>query len=241
MAPDRRVREVIEGALRLVGAIAVGETPVPEDVNTGLEVLQDLIGEWGDGGLVVPSVVKETFNLVVGTNDYTIGKVGAPDFDTIRPEQIIGALVRSGGYDYPVKIIGERAYRGISNKATQGRPSRLWYNPTAPLGTIYLWMTPSAIEALWITSIKPFVVPTTLPEKLFDTTKIPNNYHNALKWNLALELIPEYGKASDPVIIARAQQTYNQIVSLNAARRVQPAQIEIVTGVGYDNNDLIVV
>jgi len=235
----RTVREVIEGALRLVGAIAQGEPPAPEDVNTGLKILQDLIAEWGDGGLVVPSVVKETFNLAPVTNSYTIGKIGAPDFDTICPEQIIGAFIRVANHDYPITIIGEGAYRNISNKSTSGRPTKLWYNPTAPLGTIYLWMTPSAIEALWITSVKPFAIPAGLAEKLFDTTEIPRNYHNAIKWNLALDLCPEYGKTASQVIIGRAKITYDKIVSLNAARRVEPVSVDVLTGSGNNNRDLI--
>lgn len=239
MATNRTVRELIEESLRLVGAIAVGETPEAADVNLALEALQDLVGEWGDGGLLVPSIVKETFNLDIATNSYTIGKIGAPDFDTIRPEQIIGAFVRVDNHDYPITIIGEGAYRNIPDKTTAGRPTRLWYNPTAPLGTIYVWMTPSAIEALWLTSIKPFTVPAALANKLFDDYEIPNNYHNALKWNLALEIAPEYGKPPSQVIIARAQETKGKIESLNAARRVNPVNIDILTRGSIAGDDLI--
>lgn len=239
MAVNRTVRQVIEASLRLVGAIAVGETPSAEDMSTGKIALQDLIAEWGDGGLVVPSYVKEAITLVIGQVSYQIGEIAPADLDTVRPEQIIGAFVKSGGYDYPVAIIGERAYRGFLNKTNSGRPNRLWYNAIAPLGVISTYPVASAADELWITSIKPFTEPTTLPESLLDTTEIPRNYHNALKWNLALELAPEYGKTADQVIIGRAQRTYDKIISLNAARRVQPSPIDVVTGSGHNNNDLI--
>jgi len=239
MATARTVRQVIEGALRIVGAIAQGETPEADDINTALKVLQDLLAEWSDGGLMVPCYVKEEFDLTARQTSYTIGENGAPDFNTVRPEQIIGAYIRSGNYDYPVKIIDERAYRNISNKSTEGRPGQLWYNAGAPNGTIYLWYTPGSDYPLWITSVKPFTEPTNLAENLLNVTEIPRNYHNALKWNLAFELGPEYGKEPSATIIKRAKETEDKIISLNAARRVQPARLDSITGHGWTNNDLI--
>lgn len=239
MATSRTVRELIEGSLRLVGAVAQGETPAAEDVNTALETLQDLLAEWGDGGLVINCIVNEAVTLIIDQASYTIGENGASDLNTVRPEQIIGAFIRSGSYDYPVEIIGAKAYRDILHKSTSKRPKYLWYNATAPNGTIYVWGTPSAADALWITSIKPFTEPATLPEDLLNTTEIPRNYHNALKWNMALDLCPEYGKIASQVIIARAKISYDKIVSLNAARRVQPVNIEVTTGGGNNNSDLI--
>jgi len=237
MAIARTVREVIEGALRKIGAIAAGETPTAEDMAAGLSVLQDLLAEWSDGGLVVPSTVLEAITLVIGQNSYTVGQNGVPSLNTVRPEQITEAFVKSGGYDYPVTIIGEKAYQGFLNKTTQGRPDKLWYNATAPNGTIYVYYTPDTGYELWISSIKPFTEPTALAENLLNTTGIPRNYHNPLVWNLAVDLAPEFGLEASPTAIARAVQGYSMIVSLNAARRVQPAYLEIPGIVGRSNND----
>jgi len=237
MAVARTVREVIEGSLRKLQAIAVGETPTAEDMATGLVVLQDLLAEWSGGGLVVPCTVLETIALVIGQNSYTIGQNGVPSLYTVRPEQIIEAFVRAGGYDYPVSIIGQTAYQGILNKSNQGRPDKLWYNATAPNGTIYVYYTPDTADQLWIVSIKPFTEPTALAEELLDTTGIPRNYHNPLVWNLAVDLAPEFDLEASPTIIARAIQGYSMIVSLNAARRVQPTYLEIPGISGRSNND----
>ena len=237
MAVARTVREVIEGALRKTGAIAAGETPTAEDMAAGLSGLQDLLAEWSDGGLVVPCTVSEVITLVIGQSSYTVGEFAGADLATVRPEQIIEAFVKSGGHDYPVEIIGEKAYQGILNKSNQGRPDKLWYNATAPNGTIYVYYTPDAGDALWISSIKPFTEPTALAEELLDTTGIPRNYHNPLVWNLALDLAPEFGLEASPTAVARAVQGYSMIVSLNAARRVQPAYLELPGTVGRSNND----
>jgi len=236
MATARTVTQLLQSALKVLGVYAPGETPAAEDLATAKMALQDLLAEWSDGGLVVPSIVWEAITLVVDQNSYTVGENGSPDLSTVRPEQIIGAFVRdSSNYDYPVTIIGERAYRVITAKSgSSGRPDKLWYNPTAPNGTIYVYLKPSSTDSLYICSIKPFKEPSSLTESLLNTTEIPRNYHNALKWNLALELCAEFGKIPSALMLMRSGQTYNKIISLNAARRVQPAEIEIAgQGKGY--------
>lgn len=233
MATSRTVRQLIESVLWIVGAYAPGESLKSKDTSTALRVMQDLLAEWSDGGLIVPSIVQEPITLVIGQASYTVGEDGSPDLDTVRPEQIIGAWVRdSSNYDHPVGIIDERRYRLITSKTTSSRPTGIWYNATAPNGTVYAYPTPNAGESLYISSIKPFKEPTKLTEDLLNTTEIPRNYHNALKWNMVLEISPEYGKEITLIMIKRATDTLNTIISLNAARRVEPVSIEVQTAGG---------
>ncbi len=241
MAVARTVQQVVEGALRVLGVLASGEVSSADDTAIGLEVLQDLLAEWSDGGLVVPSVIQEAIPLVVGLVTYTVGENGAPSLVTVRPEQIIGAFVRdASNYDYDVTIIQEKAYRGLADKASvAGRPDQLWYNATAPNGTIKVWPAPSAIESLWISSMKPFTEPTALADDLLNVVQIPRNYHNALKWNLAVQLAPEYGKEPSEALVGLAKRGYDMIISLNAARRVQPASLEI-PGMVSRRNDILI-
>lgn len=228
MATARTVRQILEGALRKIGVLAPGETASSEDTSSALIGLQDLIAEWSDGGLLIPCLVVEKLDLVAAQASYTIGENGSPDLSTVRPEQIIGAYVRSSSYDYPVTIIGEEAYSAITNKTTGGRPEFLWYNPTSPNGTIYLYYTPNdSSEDLYITSLKPLTEPTGLTQNVINAVQIPRNYHNALVWNLACELAPDYGFAIDPVMEGKAIDKKNRLISLTVARRVQPAALEI--------------
>lgn len=229
MATARTVRDLITASLVKLGVYGAGETVSAEDMQHGLDALQDLLAEWSDGGLMVPSVVQEAITLVVGQESYAVGENGSPDLDTVRPEQITGAFVRdSSDYDHPVKIISERGYQLFIDKSgSTARPSRLWYNPTAPNGTVYVWPPPSAAEALWISSIKPFTEPSSLTQNMLNDVYVPRNYYNPVKWNLTLEMAEDFGRPVTPTMIGRAQQGYNQIQSLTAARRVQPAQLEV--------------
>jgi hypothetical protein len=220
--------DIIHAALRIVGVGQTGEVYATSDVNIASDILSLLLQEWSDGGLVVPSIVQEAITTVAAQNSYTVGKNGSPDLDTVRPEQIIGAWVRdSSNYDYPVEVIGEKAYRKFISKTTQARPEKLWYNPTAPNGTVYVWPTPSAAESLYISSVKPFAIPASDAEVLLNTTSIPSNYHNALRWNLAVEICPEFRREPTMLMITRATDTYSKIESLNFARRMEAVELEI--------------
>lgn len=227
MATAKTVRQLLEGSLRLAGVAEAGETVESEDIAVALEVFQDILAEEA-GSLFVPYVVQEAITLVVAQTTYTVGENGSPDLNTQRPEQIIGAFVRSsGGYDYPVDIIGEQQYKGIVDKDASGRPQYIWYNPTAPNGTIYTHYTPNAAESLYIDSIKTLSEPSTLTQSLLDTVGIPRNYHNPLKWMLALELCGEYGKDPTMLMVKKDDDARRKLVSLNAARSVQPVALEI--------------
>ena len=227
MATVRTVRQIIEGAFRIIGVHEVGETPEPEDTATALETLQDIIAEHA-GSWIIPFIVQQAITLVAGQASYTIGENGAPGLNTQRPEQINGAFIRSGGYDYPVNILGERAYRTMVDKTTSGRPEWLWYNPTAPNGTIYVYPVPDdATDALWISSAKSLAEPTGLTQNMLDTVSIPRNYHNPLKKILALELCEEYGKPPSQLLMVQANESESRLLSLNAARMVSPAMLEV--------------
>ena len=93
--------------------------------------------------------------------------------------------------------------------------------------TIYVYPAPDVIESLYIQSIKPATDPSLLTQDMLTAVSIPRNYHNALRFNLALDLAPHYGVQLNPIVIMRAQRTKSAIISLNAARRVQAANLEV--------------
>lgn len=227
MATTRTVLELIEGALRVAGVYEAGETLEADASSTALDLLQDILAEMTGNGLVVPFVQLESFTLTAGQISYTVGENGSPDKNMVRPEDVIGAYVRSGGYDYNVRIIKERGYRKLTDKDAEGRPDRLWYNPTVPNGTIYLYPAPDDTDDLHIYCQRPLQEPSALTDNLLNDTGLPRHYHNSLKWLLGIELCQEYGRVITPFIAARARSAESTIISLNAARRVQPSGFEI--------------
>jgi hypothetical protein len=237
MATVRTTLDLITAALQTIGAYAASETLAAPDAEIGLETLQDLLAEWSDGGLMIPCLVTESLSMVVGQVSYTVGESGAPDLNTVRPEQVIGAYIRdSGGYDYPVEIIGESQYRALTTKSgTSGRPDRLYPKYSVPNATIYLYPEPDSTDTLYLVSNKTFIEPVLYTENLLNTTQLPRNYFNALKWNLAIELCTPFLREPTPLMVKRASDTKNTIKKLNMARTVEPVVIDIMGSTRYYN------
>jgi hypothetical protein len=227
MATSRTALDLITASLQSLGVYAAAETLSAEDADLALDTLQDLLAEWSDGGLMVPCTVTEAITLVVGQVSYTVGESGSPDKNTVRPEQVVNAYVRdSSSRDYDVTIIGEKKYQDLVVKTSiTGRPDRIYVKYSAPNAVIYVFPEPSIADSLYIVSIKPFTEPTTLPEALLNTTEIPRNYFNALKWNLALELSLPFLRDPSPLLVKRANDTKKSILNLNAARIVEPVDL----------------
>lgn len=236
--PIRTVRQIIEGAYRKLGLYASGETISVADMNDGLITFQDLLAEMMGQNLYIPSIVQEAVTLVIDQNSYTIGENGVPDLDTVRPEKIISAFVRSADKDYPVNIIGEKSYASIFDKSgSSSRPENLWYNPTVPNGTIYVYRPPSTADELFISSIKSFADGATLVNDIMIDIGIPRNYHNPLVFLLAIDIAPEHGIIPSTVVVARAAEGKAMLKSLVASNKIQPSSIEFAN---YNvNSDLI--
>lgn len=216
-------QELIKAALRAIGAIASGETPSSEELQDSLEALNLMLDSWSAERLIVYENTTEGFSLVSGQASYTIGSGG--DFDTTRPTRILGAYIRdSSDIDHPVDVFSAKEYREISSKTTQSRPTELYYKPSYPKGTIYLYPVPETVETLYLESLKPL----TEFSSLTTDVNLPGPYKRALKWNLAVELAPEFEATVSDVVAVRAQESKGVIKRLNAANQVEPVVLEIL-------------
>lgn len=196
-------RGIIESSLRLIGALGTGETPQASDVNDGLETLNDMMDSWSSERLIIPSITRETFSLVASQSAYTMGSGG--DFDTSRPIYIETILVQeSANFEIPVKMLNSKQWSQILDKTvTSTLPTRFYVEPNNPLITINLFPVPSAVKTLVINSQKPL----TNFSNLSTSETLPPGYTRALKYNLALELAPEYGVQPLPDVYRIARES----------------------------------
>ncbi len=225
------VRDLIKSSMRPIGVVASGENPSPAELMDGLEALNMMLNSLSAQAILIYAVTKESFNLVAGQGSYTIGPEG--NFNTVRPKMIKGAFIRDvNGLDYPVRIRGMEEYRLISSKSTPGRPYRLFYNPSSPLGTIYTYPVPNDIEALHMDSLKPL----TGTVELDDDLSLPLEYEEFLKYNLCVRIAPEYGKSVPAEVAVIAEDSRYTIVSLNAENNQEPVETDfpaVMKGNGY--------
>ena len=211
-------KALIRKALLKVEAVGYNDTLADDDprIVDGLEDLNNLISSMNSEGLIIHSLTKVSKTLVAGTNEYTIG-TGA-DIDTTRPMSIQNTFIRdSNNYDHPITIKAIEEYAKISAKSTQGRPSRLYYNPAYTLGKVYLYLTPDTAEDLHLDLISPL----SEISAVGDTVSLPGEFKRMLIYNLALDIAPEADIEDWPELVRIANESKRFVKRLN----IQPVPV----------------
>jgi hypothetical protein len=208
------VRELVKGSMRLIGVIAAGETPSAGEMADGLSALNEMIDSWSNESLVIYTRVREEFSLVAGTQSYTIGTAGT--FNTSRPVKIDLATIElqssSPNIELPLEIINLSQWAGIIDKSTSSDvPSKLFIEGTYPLDTLHLWPKPSAANKVVLYSMKALTAFATADTAV----SLPNGYLRALRYNLAIEMAPEFGREPSALVVTAAQESKEVIKRMN--------------------------
>ena len=181
----------INGALRLLGVLAEGETPSAATSQDALTALNQMIDSWNTERLSVFSTQDQVRTWQAGQRFNTLGPTG-----TIVGERPI--LVDDSTYffdpqtnvSYGIKLINQQQYNGIAVKTvTSTYPQVMWVNMTYPDIEIYVYPVPLRPLEFHFVSVEPLTKPASLSTDL----TFPPGYLRAFKYNLALEIAAEFG------------------------------------------------
>jgi hypothetical protein len=206
------VQQMINSSLKLLGVIGSNETPQASESQDALETLNNMLELWSNDPLLATYNLEETFPTVIDQSDYTIGSGG--DFNTTRPLQILEAYILDGTVKYEFEIYSLKDWIRFTDTSSKTRPTTLYYTDEFPLGKIKLWSIPDQVYNLTIYSKKQFTSFTNLT----NTISLPPGYKYAIKYNLAVELAPEYKSGLDNVIVSKAEESKSMIRKNNAPR-----------------------
>lgn len=197
------VLDLIKSSLRLIGAIASGETPNAAMTDDARIALNALLNSWQNEGLL--SLLEEqTFAVVAGTASYVIGD--GQTWNGNKPLKILNAnITDSAGNTYSLDQISYLDYTDAFDKTYRSIPFEFAYLPGESTGTVYLYQTPVSNYTIKILNQKAFTEYEA--EDLTDDIVLPAGYELALKYNLAVELIPEYGIEVSPMVMEKARET----------------------------------
>lgn len=204
------VRDLITGALRLIGAIDPGEALDGQSGQDALQVLNELIESLNlEHGLNPTGLRRIDATTTANQAVHTIGSGG--NWDTARPIVIESAFVTVSGGEYEVEVISDSEYAEIPIKGMPGIPRKLFYDPEYPLGKAYLWPKPSAAFAMALWAWDSLPTYTTVG----DTILLPPGYARMLRFNLACELAPDYAKAPSPYVLQEAVESKAALKRVN--------------------------
>lgn len=225
------VRTLISEAFREAGVLGLGVALSAEDFKTGLWRLQFMLAQWQTKRYLVYSLVNHTIEST-GTTGYTVGPTGDITIAE-RPSKIVSAFFQklegsgdfsndfdddfntlfNGNVDVPLTIIPSREdYNQLRIKRRSGSPALLYYEPTFPNGTFYLWPVP---PALLVNLTVTFRAQLQALPSLNTTIILPGEYHAALLYNLALRLCATYRKPVAPELAGLAKDGLDTIRKAN--------------------------
>ena len=221
------VLDLIKSSLKLIGVVSSDEDVSAADAASALTVYNIMLDQWRNEKLMVYSMLSEMFPLTSNVASYTIGAGGT--FNTVRPLKIEKAMIRYGNLDFELEIIPFDRYAELIYKTIASTyPTKLWYNPSYPLGTITLYPVPSA-TSLQISVVQRIAAAGAT--SIADSISFPEGYLQALRYNLAVELAPEYGAPVSALVGTQAAKAKAILKSTNQEDVLM--ECDAVTGRGY--------
>jgi hypothetical protein len=178
-------------------------------------MLNMMIAQWQRRRYMVYNL-KTVSITATGATSYTIGL--GQQFNTERPAKIEAAFIRMQGgsnlpVDYPLQVLrAKEDYDRISIKTLNAFPQYVFYDSTFPVGNVFVWPVPNNQYQIFLTVMTQLQAFQNLSEVIV----MPNEYLDAMQWNLADRILTIYGLPENPKITRYAEVSMRAIMENNS-------------------------
>jgi hypothetical protein len=213
MTTSATAGELIKGSLRLIGMLAEGEEPSADTMQDSIMAMNQMIQSWDTERLAVYSTMDQVFTWPAYEMTRTIGPTG--NFAGERPIEVDDATYfkdPSSGLSFGVKLINQQQYDGIAFKTvTSTYPQVLWVNNSFPDMTLTVYPVPIKALEWHIISVETLHEVTSVATDIY----FPPGYLRAFRYNLAMELAPEFGVEPSPQVQRIAMTSKRNLKRVN--------------------------
>ena len=203
----------INGALRLIGQLAEGETPSAATSQDALAAMNQMIDSWSIERLAVFSTQDQVFMWPPGAISRTLGPTG--DFVGNRPVLLDDSTYfrdPANNISFGIKILNQQQYNGIAVKTvTSTYPQVIWVNMTYPDIEMYIYPVPTKVLEWHFVSVSELTQPATLATVL----SFPPGYLRAFRYCLACEIAAEFGVEPSPQVSRIAMTSKRNLKRIN--------------------------
>jgi hypothetical protein len=203
----------INGALRLIGQLAEGETPSAATSQDALSAMNQMIDSWSTERLAVFSTQDQVFSWLPGFISRTLGPTG--DFVGNRPILLDDSTYfrdPANNISFGIKILNQQQYNGIAVKTvTSTYPQVIWVNMTYPDIEMYVYPVPTKVLEWHFVSVSELTQPATLATVL----SFPPGYLRAFRYCLACEIAAEFGVEPSPQVSRIAMTSKRNLKRIN--------------------------
>lgn len=209
--------ELIKAAMRQCRVIVAGGSLTAQETTDAMEALNILLKSYSTKGLKLWSHKEFTLTPVASVGTYTFG-----DSTYSMPESAIDVVavnvksLTSPYTEFGLEKYSRQEWRDIPTKAQTGDPSCFYFDPNVNVrsdatanyhGAVVVWPVPNAAFVAASTLQLHYVEPIADITLSTDYIEIPASWYRAIKWNLALEMAPEFDVPAE---------TYNRIAGMAA-------------------------
>ena len=216
----------INGALRLIGQLAEGETPSAATSQDALAAMNQMIDSWSIERLAVFSTQDQMFMWPPGAISRTLGPTG--DFVGNRPVLLDDSTYfrdPANNISFGIKILNQQQYNGIAVKTvTSTYPQVIWINMTYPDIEMYVYPVPTKVLEWHFVSVSELTQPATLATVL----TFPPGYLRAFRYCLACEIAAEFGVEPSPQVSRIAMTSKRNLKRINNPEDIMSLPYSIV-------------
>ena len=208
-------------ALRKLNVLELGVTPDATTISQANNNLNIMLKAWQTDGLKIWTVQEQLFQPVANQTSYVIGPTMTgtitPDLVAPKPIKLLQAWIRNvqatPNIDTPLTIVTQQDYNFLGSKFSTGTTNTVYLYTGEFTSTLYLYPTPDAstvtnyyVHLIYQRQIQDMINST-------DNFDLPQEWSQAIIWNLALELSEEYDVPADKIarITARADKYKMQL------------------------------
>lgn len=217
------IQQFVTLTLRDLEVVLSGQTPSTDQSNDALGTLNEILGNWSNEGLLVPTHALTTFAVSSGVPNYTMGITGAGAtwVTAALPIKIKGAIasVATGGFQRGVAILSMEAFEAsVANPIgrTAALPEKLGVDNAAPLRNVRLYPTPNNSSALIEVSYWTAMAAVALSDTV--AFALPG-FEEALRNELALRLANMHHIPVNQAMLLNAES------SKRALSRIDPGEV----------------
>lgn len=208
--------DLINSSLRLIGVTASGEQPTADEANDAFVILNQMIDSWTTERLMIFTITIIDTPLVPGTQTYTLGTGGTLNFarpSRIERMSIVNLNNPAQPLELPLEMLSDQEWQSVPVKIINSAlPTKVYDDGAFPFRNLSFWPIPTVLVN---TRIYGWSALTQFPDLFTDET-FPPGYLKALRYNLAVDLAPEYGVPLRPEVAAQAISSKAVIKSINA-------------------------
>jgi hypothetical protein len=207
------VLDLVKSSLRLIGQLGPGRGAGASELADALLVLNSMIEAWNTERLNVFTIARDVYTVTAGRQVNTIGVGG--NFNAPRPTRIesAGILYSAGAaLESPLRLLDSDEWARVPIKSiTSALPGSLYNDGAYPLANLYLFPVPSIGLQIALYTWRALGGFGSTAENV----TFPPGYADAIRYNLACRLAPEWGRPIRPDVLELAQRSLASIKRLN--------------------------